>query len=314
MGISHDVRISEDSHGDKTSAYNNSGAVWFYNHRVWFNDPESIVFMRYGELKDVEWNKMWISWIALAGTVMTYGEQLDELPTECFNIYKKMFPPVNRAGRPLDLWENQPYTLWGLQPDDVDGPYELFGVFGLEDYGNRTVNLNLDEISSRTRGWEKVEKVPGRYLLWDFWNQKLYKSDRSSLKLSMPSRSCHLFAMRASLGRPQFVGTSGHFAMGFTETKDLKWTENNQTLSGLAKGNGGDPTTLFFNIPDSYKLDYAEINNQKLSPLTKEGIVYLEIPATQNMIPFKVVFKGKKAIVPKERAFVHGKAAVISKS
>lgn len=313
MGIAHDVRISGDSHGNNPSAYRNTGAVWYYNHRVWLNDPSAIVFKRYGELKDVDWNRMWVSWIALAGTVMTFGEQIDELPLEALNIYKKIFPPLNRAGRPLDLWENQPFTLWGMQPDEADGPYDLFGVFNLEENQNKTAMLNLDEISSRTRGWQKMDKVPGRYLLWDFWNEKLFISEGQSLKIEIPPKSGRIFAMRADLGRPQLLGTNGHFSMGFKETKKIKWHDSTNTLSGLAKGNGGDPVTLFFHLPSCYKLKYATIGGRKLNPLVKSEVIYLDIPAAKNLVSFNLVFKGKNASVPKDRDFADGKAAVIHK-
>lgn len=61
MGLSNDMRISGDSHGDKPFAYHRTASVWFYNHKLWINDPSAIVFMRYGKFRDVEWNKLWVS-------------------------------------------------------------------------------------------------------------------------------------------------------------------------------------------------------------------------------------------------------------
>ncbi|MGF1638128.1 MAG: hypothetical protein ACFCUU_13705 [Cyclobacteriaceae bacterium] len=315
MGLSHDVRMSGDSHGDRPFAYHRTAANWFYNHRVWLNDPSAIVFMRYGEFRDVEWNKMWISWIALAGTVMTYGEQLDQLPNEYIDIYKKMFPPIKKAGRPLDLWENDPYTLWGMKAEDADGAYDLFGVFGLEDYGNTDIQLNLDEISSRTRGWEKMEKVADNYLLWDFWNQKIYNSDAHLFSLKMPSKSCRIFSLRPNEGRPQFLATSGHFSMGFIETQSIAWDAQTKTLTGKAKGNAGDATTLFFHVPQGFDIKSATIENIVVNAKIQNNVLQLEISDANDWMSFQLEFTGQSSgSKSTTRAFVKGKAASLIES
>lgn len=308
MGLSHDVRISGDSHGDRPFAYHRTGASWFYNHKTWINDPSAIVFMRYGEFRNLEWNKMWVSWIALAGTVMTYGEQLDELPAEYINIYKKIFPPLNKAGRPLDIWENQPYTLWGIQPKDTDPTYCLFGVFDLDGKGERNITLNLDEIYARTMGWKTFRQVPETYLLWDFWNEELYCSNQHELKMVMPVRSGRVFALRQYKGFPQLLGTNGHFSMGALETKDVTWDNTNTVLSGKVRGNGGDATTLFFYIPDSYKPAKALLDDKPVAFTQKDKVLKIKVPDTESFLSFSLWFEGDSENVT-PRKFVPGTPA-----
>jgi len=309
MGLSHDVRISGDSHGDKPFAYHRTGAAWFYNHRTWINDPSAIVFMRYGEFRDVEWNKMWVSWIALAGTVMTYGEQLNELPREYINIYKKVFPPLKVAGRPLDLWENRPYHLWGMQPDKGDDSYCLFGIFDLDGKGKRNVKLNLDEIYARSTDHETKNEVPGKYLLWDFWNEELLESDKHELDIAMPNKSCNLFALRKYTGEPQLLGTNGHFSIGAIETSNVKWDAASQTLTGNAKGNGGDTVTLFFHIPDGFQMLKGEVDGAINQDIKVENrILALRIPASRTFLSFSLKFVGR-VDTTSERDFVKGVAA-----
>lgn len=305
MGISNDMRISGDSHGDRPFAYHRTGSLWYYNHRLWINDPSAIVFRRYGEERDVEWNKMWISWIALAGTVMTYGEALDELPAEFINIYKKMFPPLYRAGKPLDLWENQPYMLWGMPVEDAEGDYQLFGIFELEGKEKSMLEVNLDEVSARTKGWEKPASAPESYLLWDFWNEKLTEVKGNSFEIQSPNKSCYLFALREKKNRPQLLGTNGHFSMGVIETSDMSWNESTHEYSGMAKGNGGDPTTLFIYVPDSYKVSDVSINNRQIPTETKGQVLKLHIPQTQEMVKFKITFSGSTKPF-NSRTFVQG--------
>jgi len=295
MGLSNDVRISGDSHGDRPFAYHRCGSLWFYNHRLWFNDPSAIVFQRYGEMRDIEWNRMWVSWIAMAGTVMTYGEQIQDLPQECVNIYQRVFPPLNVAGRPLDLWENQPFVLWGMQPEPEDRSYCLFGVFDLDGKGKRNLDLNLDQVFSRATGWQPIEKAPEKYLLWDFWNRKLVESAGSKLTLPMPEKACRLFALRRYQGVPQLLGTSGHFSMGALETADLRWTDT--MLTGLVKGNGGGFTTLFFHVPDGYKLERISVNGLRPVYKLEDRVLEIAVGPTAEFMPFELQFSGQGGCV-----------------
>jgi hypothetical protein len=51
-----------------------------------------------------------MSWIALAGNVLTYGDTFDDLPAEYVDVYRRVLPPLPVAGRPLDLWENEEHV------------------------------------------------------------------------------------------------------------------------------------------------------------------------------------------------------------
>lgn len=310
-GLSHDVRIGGDSHGDRPFAYHRTGAVWFYNHRTWINDPSAIIFMRYGELRDVEWNKMWVSWIALAGTVMTYGEQLEDLPEEYIDIYKRVFPPLKVAGRPLDLWENQPYTLWGMQPELDDPEYCLFGIFDLYGKGQRQVTLNLDEVFARSVGPASVDNttgMPSRYLLWDYWNSTLVESEAHELAMDMPEKSCRLFALRKHTGVPQLLGTNGHFSMGALETEAVAWDANSNQLTAQVKGNGNDATTLFFYLPETFQLTTATLAGQAVKTQFNDQVLSVFIPASTSMKLLSLAFSGSASPVT-TRKFVSGNPA-----
>ncbi len=309
MGLADDLRISGDSHGDNPASYFRTAQVWFYHRRLWLNDPSAVVCARYGELKPIEWNRMWTSWIALSGTVMTYGEVLDELPEQYIHMYQRLFPPLPVAGRPLDIWENDPYLLWGMNPGEADGPYVLFGVFDVLGDGQRHVRLNLDEVAARCRGWGKPVTVPKNYLLWDFWEETLTESQGEKLELPLRAKSCYLFALRPKLGRPQLLGATGHFSQGVIETQDVAWNATAKQLQGNVRGNGGDPTTLFFHVPETMQpagatLDGTEVTIERPAP----GVVALDVPALAEPAPFVLTFSGTPTEL-QSRPFVPGRAA-----
>ncbi len=314
MGLGDGMRISGDSHGDGIFSYQAAAARWFYNWRVWLNDPDALVCRRYGAAKGIEWSRAWMSWMALAGNVLTYGDTLDDLPPEYLDLYRRVLPPLPVAGRPLDVWENDPYLLWGMDPGIADGPYTLFGVFEFQGrLAGRQTALNLDEIAARSRAWDQTPREsPAAWLLWDFWQQRLTRVDGPLLTLPVPAKSCHVFALRPALGRPQLLGTGGHFSQGTLETRDLKWDVRAATLTGRARGNGGDPTTLFFHLPGGMECAAATVAfAQSAAKTIAPNVLALAIPAVPGEpVAFELRFTGTPE-KPATRPFAAGPAAEI---
>jgi len=250
-----------------------------------------------------------MSWMALAGNVLTYGDTFDDLPAEYVDLYRRVLPPLPVAGRPLDLWENEPYLLWGMDPGAADGAYTLFGVFEFQaKRAGQKIRLNLDEVAARSRSWDqKPKESPATWLLWDFWMQKLTKVDGASLTIPVPSKSCSVFSLRADLGRPQLLGTSGHFSQGKLETQNITWNPRQGSLVGRVRGNGGDATTLFFHVPAGMACAAASVGYVPVVPrLVEPGVLALDVPAVcDEPVQFELVFTGTP-VKPATRPFAAG--------
>lgn len=307
MGLSNDVRISGDSHGNNPTAYFRTAQLWFYNRRLWLNDPSAIVCGN--RLEKLAWNRMWMSWIALAGTVMTYGEILPELPAEYVEMYRRLFPPLAVAGRPLDIWENDPYRLWGMHPGDADGPYDLVGVFNLSEQPE-PVALNLDGVSAACRGWKQPDQVPGEYLVWDFWNQKLLRGSGHKLEVLVPRRAGLLLSLRPRRGRPQLLGTSGHFSQGVVESRKWNWDASKRALTAEVRGNGQDRSTFFFHVPRGWDLLRVTCGEQEVTPARQgdsERVVAIPVEVDEWQ-PLRLDFEGKETPRP-PRPYADGPTA-----
>ncbi len=315
MGLCDGMRISGDSHGAGIYSYVSAGARWFYNWRVWINDPDAIVCVRRGDAKSVEWNRTWMSWMALSGSVLTYGDAMDDLPNEYMKVYKRVLPPLARPGRPLDIFENEPFLLWGMDGGQADGAYTLLGIFDLQ--GKRPgqkITVNLDEAVARTKSWtDRPSQAPARRLLWDFWRQKLIVADSASITLDVPSKSCYLLSVRPYLGRPQLVGTSGHFSQGSLEVSRVAWNARGRRLAGKVRGNGGDATTMFFHVPAGMKCTGVFVNyKHQPATLAEPNVLAVKVPAIDGpAAAFELRFSGATE-KPKSRPFAGGDVSKLS--
>jgi hypothetical protein len=185
----------------------------------------------------------------------------------------------------------------------------LFGVFDVQGDGPRHVRLNLDEVAARCRGWDRPKTVPQDYLLWDFWQRKLVKSRRERLELPLRAKSCYLFSLRPKLERPQLLGTSGHFSQGAIETSNIVWDAEESQLRGSVQGNGGDPSTLFFHVPDGMQLRTATLHGNAVSSRQPQAdLLALDIPALADWATLVLSFSGDIGEA-KARPFVPGRAA-----
>ncbi|MCA9416855.1 MAG: alpha-galactosidase, partial [Candidatus Omnitrophica bacterium] len=321
MGLVDGFRVSGDSFGGfgrPAYAYAQTGMRWFYHRNVWFNDPDSIITRGHWDFetkeyrfedKGVEFNRGWMSWIALAGTPMTYGDFFDDLPEHSIDLYRKIFPPVNAAGRPLDLWENNPHHLWGISIPSDNEPTKLFGAFNYFKEKPVNLSLNLDEISSRINGYEDPSLAPSEYIVWDFWNERIVPTVEERMNLSLAPKEGSLFCLREMETRPQLLSTTGHFSQGAREISEIEWREMENgvgELVGKVKGNGGDPTTLYFHVPDSFRLKDARLMGTIVSTeMPEASVLKLEIPALEQPEPFQLRFSGVAEKVS-QRQFVDG--------
>jgi hypothetical protein len=188
----------------------------------------------------------------------------------------------------------------------------LFGVFDLKGDAPQQLELNLDEIGARCHGWNvRSQTAPGEYLLWDFWHEKLIRSAGATLTIPKPQKTCRVFALRPNLGRPQLLGTSGHFSCGIVETKGIAWDAATATLSGRARGNGGDETVLYFHLPSGHQLQEAIWNDVAAETTCPQPhVLTLQVPAGDKFLDWQLRFHGESQ-TPPTRPFQPGRAATL---
>ena len=136
--------------------------------------------------------------------------------------------------------------------------------------------------------------------------------DGHALTLPVPEKSCYVYALRPYLGRPQLLGTTGHFSCGVLEVENVKWNSRHLRLTGKAKGNAGDPTELAIYVPKLMGCTEVYVNYVKQQPqLTRQGVLMVKVPAVKGPpVPFEVRFNGTVE-QPKMRKSLAGPVAKI---
>ena len=149
--------------------------------------------------------------------------------------------------------------------------------------------------------------------MWDFWRGKLTAVEGASLTLDVPDKSCYVLSVRPDLGRPQLIGTSGHFSQGSLEVSDVKWNARAGRLTGRVRGNGGDATTLFFHIPPGMKCAAVSVNfKPQPATLAEPAVLAVAVQAIAGpAAPFELLFTGDPP-KPQSRDFVAGPVGKLS--
>ena len=115
------------------------------------------------------------------------------------------------------------------------------------------------------------------------------------------------------MGRPQLVGTSGHFSQGSLEVSKVAWNARGRRLRGKVRGNGGDPTTMFFYVPAGMKCTEVSVNYEP-QPVTlaEPNVLAVKVPAIAGAATaFELHFSGATE-KPKARPFSGGDVSKLS--
>lgn len=257
MGLVNGKRTGTDQWGEDFAGYYQASTEWFTNHRLWVCDPDAYHYGR----QPVSWERAWASWVALAGYNVTYDfTYIDKQPMDpvLLETFKRLMPPMDVIGRPIDIFENQPNLCWDLPLLQGDESYHVIGIFNWMVSVNRKVEVNLDHIF----GLMPNDKTNNLYLIYNFWDNQFVGISDGVLELPLPEKAAQVYCIKRFTGKPQILATSSHISQGFMELSNINWNESNQILSGNSKSLPGRSTSLAFYIPPSHLLTGFEIDGK----------------------------------------------------
>ncbi len=125
-----------------------------------------------------------------------------------------------------------------------------------------------------------------RYHVFEFWSKRYEGQFESGFSVSLPIRTCEVFAVRQGLGHPQVVSTSRHITQGAVDIFELVWDEANCELNGSSLLVRNDPYHLYIHVPQDFY--FAQLITEQLkSPIStniKNGgkLLVVEMVASEN--------------------------------
>jgi hypothetical protein len=193
---------------------------YFYNGRVWYNDPDPI-YVR--DAVSLNRARLFASWAGVSGLLYNFSDWLPNLSTGRVELLKRTMAPHGiRECRPVDYFENLTSHVWEVGKGDC----RVFGFFNWKTNGFLNVDYPADYAGL------DPDKT---YVGFDFCNDRFIPRFKGRLKMDVPADDCRVIAVRELQDRPFVISTSRHVASPLFDVEEERWDGVAQTLSGISR-------------------------------------------------------------------------------
>jgi hypothetical protein len=265
LGLVDAMRIGPDTGanwGDILPNFHLGSRLYFFNHRVWHNDPDCLMLRSPLTLQQA---RTFASWVAISGSLNLVSEWLPGLPDDRIECIKRSMPNVGIAATPLDVFEHSPARIWELKR----GHRHVVGLFNFDEAKPAGVAISLKRLGYSAPG-DVVYQL-------DYWSQKVSVVVGGELSATLPPCGTSVLSLRAVNEHPQLFGSSRHITQQFVDVVSesfdsatskltleldvvandpLKVTLLRRTLSGLSKLSGYQFSVV--DVPAQVQVSYVE--------------------------------------------------------
>ena len=202
---------------------------YFYNGRVWYNDPDPI-YVR--DAVPLGRARLFASWGGVSGLLYNFSDYLPKLSGERVEILRRTMAPHGiKACRPVDYFENLTSRVWEVG----EGQCKVFGLF------NWMTNETLRVAYPATYCGLESEST---YVGFDFWRNEFVPAFKGQFAFDVPADDCRVIAVHKLVDRPFVVSTSRHVASPLFDVTEESWDRSSRTLSGVSRVVPGEPYEL----------------------------------------------------------------------
>lgn len=208
---------------------------YFYNGRVWWNDPDPVYVRDSIPLSHARWIT---SWAAITGQLYAFSDWLPGLSPERVEVIRRTIPNHGRKNvRPVDLLENSQANAWLLTEEHREkSPHrDIVALFNWGEKTEKRLSYDLDYL-----GLDAQKEYVG----FDFWGNRWIPRISGKLERILPAGSCEVLAVREVKAHPVLVSTSRHVASPVLEVEEEVWNEASQELSGISRVVWNEPYEL----------------------------------------------------------------------
>lgn len=213
---------------------------YFYNGRVWYNDPDPVYVRASLPLSQC---RTLTSWAAIAGGLFSFADWVPKLPDERLELLRRTLAPHRRytATRPIDLFESPLANAWSI----TVGRQRVFGLFNWSD----TEPLTID-YEAAYAGLESERTYVG----FDFWGNRFVPPFKGRLQATLAPTDCLVLAVaEQSETEPVLVSTSRHVASPVFDVRSCEWDAQSRVMKGVSEVVGGEAYELRFCLPKRWR-------------------------------------------------------------
>jgi hypothetical protein len=101
----------------------------------------------------------------------------------------------------------------------------------------------------------------------------------------------HVFAIREARPYPWVLSTTRHLSQGGVSLLDERWDDKAKTLSGKSAVVISDPYVLTVHVPAGFRLEDAEVGDEKVTISNQNQIATVRIvPTATGTVEWKMAF------------------------
>ncbi len=253
-GLWDTVRVGMDSDGGYLEPHSGSflgqcvpmaSQRYFFNGRVWWNNPSSYHVYVQGRYSPGE-AKVHATFCAFAANILTLGEPLtkEELPPDRLDIIKKISPAGMDVSRPLDYFDRSHPAVWHMPIERPFGSWDLLALFAYWHDKDKSFSIDLAEL-----GLPDAKE----YLVYEFWQDSFLGSKKGRLDVDLNGPDCAVYSIVEKKLQPQLVSTNRHVRHMANDILDLAWESASNVLRGKSKVIEGEYYELRIHVPEGFQ-------------------------------------------------------------
>lgn len=248
-------------------------ASLFAHNIMWYCDPDTLLV---GSYAPTHIARLAATAIALTGQATLSGDKLAALPANRMWLLQRCLPVCDV--RPLDLLPIYDMRrIWVLKVRKPFATWDVVSVFNFDSDTETPIELRFHEL-----GLDPDK----RYLVYDFWRQRLLGGFTGSTTVAVQPHANALLAIHEELARPQFISTDRHLTQGATCLSDLAWDSIRKILSGKTELVAGETTKLVFSVPSNFRVASFDVTGAKSGKVARrrDGTVIAQLTSPQSSL------------------------------
>ena len=216
-----------------------AGKRYFYHDKVWTNDIDHVCI----DLLPMQNAQAVSTLIGLSGGNVISGDRLMNLAQSKTEILKKILPATIEQGKPVDLYDSDPQTVFACKIKRKFAEWDLVAFF------NPDLIKSVNKKFSFDRLWLDSNKT---YLCFDFWNEKFIGEISKNIDVTINPGSVVLYSLHEKVSFPIIISTNRHIKQGAVEIEDTYFDSEKNILHCTSVSPVGSSHSVFVYVPGPF--------------------------------------------------------------